>query len=385
MTHRSASLPPEVAAWLVDQPPAEQAALKQAWTAAAPVSARPAPDAERIEQLWQQLAIATAPPAVPDDVRAGLTHLAEEERAGLDEVWQLASALPPPAAPAPNPARIDALWAAIDPAPAAPADHQTGGAARRPPRAQDRAPRAAAPRRVRWATGLVALLLVAAVSVTLWLRPTTLEAPLGEMVTATLPDGSTVTLNSGTELQYDRHFGDGHRDLVLRGEGFFEVMESDEPFRVETFNAVVTVLGTEFNVRGWPEGGTRETMVSVVSGRVQVAARMIDTASVDLTAGQIGWVQHETSPLLFTNANVRDQIAWLSGDFIFDGARLDLIFEEIERRFDIRIVASSNIRSLPMNINKYGVTQPEVLLDAICQTHGLSYRATERGYEIYRP
>ncbi len=388
MTHRSAPLPPELTAWLMEQPPAERAALERAWAAAAPTGSLPAPDPARVEALWHRLEVATASPDLPDELASALAALPAEARAGLDEAWQMAIALPPPATPAPDPDRIEALWAALDPAPA-PASTPTPRTRRspthRPSPAADRGPRTAARRAVRWMTGVAALLILAVAGVNLWLRPTTLEAPLGEVLTATLPDGSTVTLNSGTELEYDRHFGQTHRNLILRGEAFFEVTKSAQPFQVETFNAVVTVLGTEFNVRGWPDGGTRETMVSVVSGRVQVAPRMVDTAAVALTAGQIGWVQHETSPVLFTNADVQTQLAWLRGDFEFDRASLDAVFDEIERRFDVRITAPASIRTLRLSITKYRVTQPEALLDDICSALGLAYRTTPQGYEVYRP
>lgn len=87
-----------------------------------------------------------------------------------------------------------------------------------------------------------------------------------ELRSVNLPDGSRVDL--GPESAIDMTFADGKRQVrLLKGSAFFEVSpDQSRPFRVETGNALVTVLGTAFEV-GYADDST---LVAVQHGRVGV-------------------------------------------------------------------------------------------------------------------
>src|SRR5690554_3153293 len=71
--------------------------------------------------------------------------------------------------------------------------------------------------------------------------------PKGQKSIFQLADGSSVTLNSDSELRFGSGFGQGHRDVYLKGEAFFEVASDDRlPFKVYTGELVTTALGTSF-------------------------------------------------------------------------------------------------------------------------------------------
>jgi transmembrane sensor len=109
------------------------------------------------------------------------------------------------------------------------------------------------PRR-RWlATGLaLAASLVVAVLLSpgLGLGPGSEEfhTRLGEQMAVTLPDGSSVKLNTDSRLSVV--YSDSERKLTLaRGEAFFEVAhDADRPFLVTAGNTQVRALGTAFNI-----------------------------------------------------------------------------------------------------------------------------------------
>src|SRR5690606_693130 len=111
-----------------------------------------------------------------------------------------------------------------------------------------------------------AAVVVVGLGAALWLRPTVHRAPLGERLAVVLPDGSRVELNSGSRLAYRRTFGWRARRVDLHGEAFFDVVPADVPFTVRTFNSAVTVLGTRFNVRAWPDDEQAETAVVLEEG-----------------------------------------------------------------------------------------------------------------------
>lgn len=87
-----------------------------------------------------------------------------------------------------------------------------------------------------------------------------------------LPDGSTVWLNASSQLTYDKSFGRNFREVQLTGEAFFDVVKDPaHPFIIHTKVIDVKVLGTQFNVRSYPDDANTET--SLIRGRVEVTVK----------------------------------------------------------------------------------------------------------------
>ena len=96
-------------------------------------------------------------------------------------------------------------------------------------------------------------------------------APYGQTRQITLPDGSRVWLNSGTYVFYPDRF-DRERQLFVSGEVYMDVTKDpDRPFRVDTRNVCIRVLGTRFNVRSYTEDRYVET--SLVEGSVSLGLK----------------------------------------------------------------------------------------------------------------
>lgn len=84
----------------------------------------------------------------------------------------------------------------------------------------------------------------------------------------TLADGSSVRLIGDTRITVAENFAE-NRSVKLSGEAFFSVAEDPtKPFTVETDLLTVTVLGTEFNLKAYPQ--SEKTVVSLASGQVRV-------------------------------------------------------------------------------------------------------------------
>ncbi len=86
-----------------------------------------------------------------------------------------------------------------------------------------------------------------------------------------LEDGTKVWLNQGSVLECDDHFDKENRKVMLRGEAFFDVAQNaDHPFIVQLKSGVhVTVLGTRFNVKAYPNSPIMET--SLLSGKIALS------------------------------------------------------------------------------------------------------------------
>ena len=87
-----------------------------------------------------------------------------------------------------------------------------------------------------------------------------------------LPDGSIVWLNASSNLTYDKDFGKDLREVNLTGEAFFDVAkDAAHPFIIHTKVVDVKVLGTEFNVKAYPNDAYTET--SLIRGSVELTVK----------------------------------------------------------------------------------------------------------------
>jgi ferric-dicitrate binding protein FerR (iron transport regulator) len=90
----------------------------------------------------------------------------------------------------------------------------------------------------------------------------------GSKTNVVLPDGTTVKLNAGSKLTYDKNYGNTIREVNLSGEAFFDVVKNKEkPFIIHTKKIDIKVLGTIFNVKSYPD---EKTETSLVRGSIEV-------------------------------------------------------------------------------------------------------------------
>ncbi len=119
----------------------------------------------------------------------------------------------------------------------------------------------------------LAFILEKNMSITNWietseLKNSVISVPLGESVCLTLPDGSTVSLNSGSTLKYTGLYGINEREVYLDGEGYFKIKKGEKKFIVKTDIINVEVVGTEFNLSAYNED--RQISTSLFSGKVEI-------------------------------------------------------------------------------------------------------------------
>ena len=189
-----------------------------------------------------------------------------------------------------------------------------------------------------WSLWLVSALAVVLV---LWFgffrdRGAEFAASPGQRVTLQLKDGSAVELNADSTLAYERGFNRSHRSVNLMGEAFFDVKKGAFPFEIATENAVVKVVGTQFNVSDRDD----HLEVGVVEGVVQVSV-LVDGADHHLTLRQGESVTMTVgSPPSAIKAIAGSHYPPWKNDKIFcEQTPLIEVCREISRRFavDIRI------------------------------------------------
>lgn len=164
--------------------------------------------------------------------------------------------------------------------------------------------------------------------------------PNGERKQITLPDGSTVWLNSGSILLYPEIFAND-RTMYLSGEGNFNVMKDPEkPFVVRTNYLNVEALGTVFNVNSYPDIDKTTTILQ--SGKVKVEHKNGIAAPVILNPNEQLVYNHNDSSFVKTNVDATHLSKWIDGYLIFQQEPLANIFHSLERRYDVKISYTHN-------------------------------------------
>jgi transmembrane sensor len=93
--------------------------------------------------------------------------------------------------------------------------------------------------------------------------------PKGQRSQLVLADGTKIWLNSDTKLKYPEKFIGNSRKVFLDGEAYFEVAKSKKiPFIVDAGKMEISVMGTTFNVRNYPEDKKIETIL--IEGKVSL-------------------------------------------------------------------------------------------------------------------
>lgn len=158
-----------------------------------------------------------------------------------------------------------------------------------------------------------------------------------------LPDGSCVTLSSGSSLRYRMK---ETREIRMEGKVYFDVArDENRPFEVDADGAFVRVLGTEFMVDASDSPDGAEAKVYVAEGKV-LFAKDSDAEGVILTEG-MGAVLGDGAevPVVEEKADV-NSIAWQRGSFIFDKTPLKDVLDCLSKYYHVSFVATDLSKEL---------------------------------------
>lgn len=145
-----------------------------------------------------------------------------------------------------------------------------------------------------------------------------------------LPDGSTVTLNKNSRLDYVPGLAGNAREVYLTGEAFFDIVHAPgRPFLVHTGKLTTRVLGTSFNVKAYPSDKTIE--ITVTHGKVQVLKEKKSMGL--LTDDQQLQFQTNTIQYQLKKVDVTPVIAWRPREIRFDDVTLADIGRQVQQRF----------------------------------------------------
>lgn len=213
-----------------------------------------------------------------------------------------------------------------------------------------------------------------------------------------LADGTTVWLNSDSELKYPRRFKGSSREVYLKGEAFFDVAkDAEKPFIVHTETMHVNVLGTSFNIRAYPEDSVCEA--TLITGEVVVELKSSPEKKIRLRPAEKLVVPNHADSLVKFFADRQPVImkptyslkadsaiietAWVDNRLIFQDETFATLASRMERWYNVTIrFENASIEQLRFT-GIFGKEQLPQALMALQLTEHFNYRITDDTVIIY--
>lgn len=163
-----------------------------------------------------------------------------------------------------------------------------------------------------------------------------IRTPLGGEYSLTLADGTKVWLNAMSELRYPVAFGEGVREVELKGEAYFEVEKNEgKPFIVKTDEFNVRVLGTSFNISAYLDSPLAHT--TLCSGHVRINDRTNPGKEVDILPGEQLLFHRDNREISVREVDTDVFVSWREGFFQFDNNTVEEVFTILQRWYNIQV------------------------------------------------
>ena len=166
-----------------------------------------------------------------------------------------------------------------------------------------------------------------------------LTVPRGGEFYVKLSDETEIWLNADSKIKYPSSFIDGQsREIELvYGEAYFKVSSSSKhkgaKFRVNSPNQEVEVLGTEFNIKAYPDESNIYT--TLVEGSIALSA---NGAKRTLIPSEMATFNVKDKQLEVKKVDVFDEVSWRKNLFSFRSKPLKDIMKVLSRWYDMDVI-----------------------------------------------
>ncbi|MDY3068062.1 MAG: DUF4974 domain-containing protein [Parabacteroides sp.] len=186
-----------------------------------------------------------------------------------------------------------------------------------------------------------------------------------------LPDGTNVSLNSGSVLRYPEFFSEDKREVELIGEAFFDVTKDpNKRFVVKTTgDERVEVLGTSFNMEAFPGDSILST--TLLEGKVRFVS---DAGSVQMNPGEKLVYNNKTSKAKLTKTNGEAETAWKYGKVIFNNTPFNEVLRMLSKRFNVDFVVKNEKYRKDSFTGTFSTQRLEQVLDVFSISSKIKWR-----------
>ena len=253
----------------------------------------------------------------------------------------------------------------------------------------------------RWATSIAASLVVGA---SVWLthgigapegvQTAAYATAVGEQQTITLADGSSVVMNTNSNIEID--LSETKRQITMvKGEAHFDVAhDPGHPFVVYARDGIVKAVGTAFTVQLHAE----TVEVTVSEGVVAILTPPDETARDDvtdiaiedltpiaaLTVGDSAVIEEEMIDhvIRMSEDDLDRKLLWRGGFLAFAGEPLSTVVADVSRYTDILIeIDDPQLEHMPIG-GYFKVGEVEDMLDSLEASFGVSVNRLSSSHVI---
>lgn len=204
-----------------------------------------------------------------------------------------------------------------------------------------------------------------------------LSTAKGETYQVRLPDGTLVSLNAASSLEYPANFNSlKERRVKLTGEGYFEVAKDKaHPFVVTTSKQEVEVLGTHFNINSYRDEPVSKT--TLLEGSVRVNDNTI------LKPGEQANVLPDAK-VEVAIVDVTKVVAWKNGRFMFENESIESIMRKLARWYNVEVIFQDDVRDIPFTAFISRSDNISKILNKITYTQNIHFKIEGRRITVMR-
>ncbi|WP_131537616.1 FecR family protein [Pedobacter nototheniae] len=207
-------------------------------------------------------------------------------------------------------------------------------------------------------------------------KPTinTISTPVGGQYLVVLPDNSKAWLNASSSITFPTKFVKKDRNVTATGEVYFEVFkDANHPFKVESGEAVVSVLGTHFNIMNYDDEPS--TQVTLMEGSVKLN---LGEVSQLIKPGEQAYFMRNTDKIMLKTMDTDDVIGWKNGYFNFDNTPIDQVMREIKRWYDVDVTYEGPKPKISITAMISRSNKIDKILDLIKKSGGIDFQINNK-------
>ncbi len=191
---------------------------------------------------------------------------------------------------------------------------------------------------------------------------TIISTRYAERKNVTLPDNSNASLNVDSEIVFNKKTWNEKREVKLDGEAFF-VVEKGQKFDVVTSSGIISVVGTQFNVKNRKDFFE----VTCFEGKVKVQNNTNDKLLKVGESFQV--IKNKITKALPVTSH---KPWWLKKQSIFTKIPYDLVLDEYQRTFNVEVI-TKNIEAKLHFTGEFSHSDKELALKTITRPLNLKY------------
>jgi ferric-dicitrate binding protein FerR (iron transport regulator) len=201
------------------------------------------------------------------------------------------------------------------------------------------------------------------------------QTQIAETKQIKLPDGSNIYLNANTKISYKKDFGKFHRNIKLKGEAFFDVVDDkDVPFIISANEASIEVVGTQFNVKAYKKQD--EIKVTVSEGTVKLYDKKLPKKETFIKAGETGKFNKKIKSIEKIPVNDINDIAWKTRIINFSNTPLSEVAEILENTYHVKFTIDDKIKNCAIDVQFTDMELTDIL-KVIKSTLGLTIQVQD--------